>query len=68
MLIEEFLALLNEAYTEEKIDNDNTRIVLALKSHLSPIKAAVIPLKKNNENIVNLSKEIKTKLQKNWLR
>jgi len=58
------LALLNEAYTEEKIDSGNTRIVLSLKSHLSPIKAAVIPLKKNNGNIVNLSKEIKTKLQK----
>ena len=37
---------------------------MSLKSHLSPIKAAVIPLKKNNGNIVNLSKEIKTKLQK----
>ena len=58
------LALLNEAYKEEKIDNENSRIVLALKSHLSPIKAAVIPLKKNNEKIVKLSKEIKTNLQK----
>lgn len=57
------LALLNEAYTEEKIDRDNSRIVLALKPHLSPIKAAVIPLKKNNESIVNLSKEIKKNLQ-----
>ena len=47
------LALLNEAYTEEKIDNDNKRILLALKPHLSPIKAAIIPLKKNNDKIVN---------------
>ncbi len=58
------LALLNEAYTEEKIDNDNKRILLALKPHLSPIKAAIIPLKKNNDKIVNLSKEIKSTLQK----
>ena len=58
------LALLNEAYTEEKIDNDNKRILLALKPHLSPIKAAIIPLKKNNDKIVSLSKEIKSTLQK----
>ena len=58
------LALLNEAYKDEKIDDENSRIVLALKPHLSPIKAAVIPLKKNNEKIVKLSKEIKTNLQK----
>ena len=58
------LALLNEAYKEEKLEGDNFRIVLALKPHLSPIKAAVIPLKKNNEKIVKLSKDIKMKLQK----
>ena len=58
------LALLNEAYTEEKVDKENTRILLALKPHLAPIKAAVIPLKKNNDQIVNLSKEIKNNLQK----
>ena len=40
------------------------RELLSLKPHLSPIKAAVIPLKKNNEKIVNLSKQIKSNLQK----
>ncbi len=58
------LALLNEAYTEEEIDKDNSRIVLKLKPHLAPIKAAVIPLKKNNDEIVDFSKLIKSKLQK----
>ena len=58
------LAILNEAYKEEKIDENNSRIVLTLKSHLSPIKAAVIPLKKNNDNIVNEAKSIKNTLQK----
>jgi len=57
------LALLNEAYKEEKIDGTNSRIVLSLKSHLSPIKAAVIPLKKNNEDLVNQAKAIKSNLQ-----
>ena len=39
------------------------RIVLSLKPHLSPIKAAVIPLKKNNNQMVELAKEIKSQLQ-----
>ena len=55
------LALLNEAY---KVDEKNSRIVLALKPHLSPIKAAVIPLKRNNEQLVNQAKIIKNNLQK----
>ena len=57
------LAILNEAYNIEEVDG-NERVVLKLKPHLSPIKAAVIPLKKNDENIVAKAKEIKTKLQK----
>ena len=57
------LAILNEAYNIEEVD-DKERVVLKLKPHLSPIKAAVIPLKKNDENIVAKAKEIKTKLQK----
>ena len=57
------LAILNEAYKIEDIDGKE-RVVLKLKPHLSPIKAAVIPLKKNDENIVAKAKEIKTKLQK----
>jgi glycyl-tRNA synthetase len=55
------LALLNEAYFE---DEKNSRVVLALKPHLSPIKAAVIPLKRNNEELVNTAKKIKNDLQK----
>ena len=58
------LALLNEAYREEKIEGNNSRIVLSLKPHLSPIKAAVIPLKRNNEQLVNQAKVIKISLQK----
>ena len=57
------LAILNEAYNTEEVDGKE-RVVLKLKPHLSPIKAAVIPLKKNDENIVAKAKEIKTKLQK----
>ena len=59
-----FLAIINEAYTNEELEDGKSRIVLKLKPHLSPIKAAVIPLKKNNEDIVNTAKKIKDNLQK----
>ena len=52
----------------EDLEDGKSRIVLKLKPHLSPIKAAVIPLKKNNEEIVSLSKLIKENLQKLGLR
>ncbi len=58
------LALLTEAYTEEKIDENNTRIVLKFKKHIAPIKVAVVPLAKNNEKIVKKCHEIKENLQK----
>tara|TARA_B100001109_G_scaffold252832_1_gene249507 strand:+ start:56 stop:1384 length:1329 start_codon:yes stop_codon:yes gene_type:complete len=57
------LAVLNEAYTEEELDNNTTRIVLKLKSHLAPVKAAVIPLKKNDDKLVEIAKNIKNDLQ-----
>jgi glycyl-tRNA synthetase len=59
-----FLAILNEAYKIEDLDDGKTRVVLNLKPHLSPVKIAVIPLKKNNNDIVMLSKNIKNNLQK----
>ena len=58
-----FLAILNEAYTNEELEDGKTRKVLKLKPHLSPIKAAVIPLKKNNEELVSTAKKIKEDLQ-----
>ena len=58
-----FLAILNEAYMEEDLDDGKKRTVLKLKPHLAPVKAAVIPLKKNNEEIVELSKSTKNLLQ-----
>lgn len=60
------LAVLNEAYHEEQVE-DSSRLVLKLKPHLSPIKAAVIPLKKNNPEIVELAKNIKKQLQSKGL-
>ena len=59
-----FLAILNEAYRLEGLENGNERIVLALKSHLAPIKVAVMPLKKNELSIVEKSMDVKNQLQK----
>jgi len=57
------LAILNEAYNVEKLGENKERVVLSLLPHLAPIKAAIIPLKKNNKELVNLAKKIKASLQ-----
>ncbi len=58
-----FLAILNEAYKLEELNDGKTRILLSLKPHLAPIKAAVIPLKKNNKDLVDLAYKLKNQLQ-----
>ena len=57
------LALLNEAYKKESLGNNKERIVLSLAPHLAPIKAAIIPLKKNNKDLVASAQKLKTRLQ-----
>ncbi|MDP6917236.1 MAG: glycine--tRNA ligase [SAR86 cluster bacterium] len=57
------LAVLNEAYEVQKLEDGKERTVLSLKPHLSPIKAAVIPLKKNNEDLVKAAASLKGELQ-----
>jgi len=57
------LAVLNESFNVEKLDDGKERIVLSFKPHLAPIKAAVIPLKKNNEDLVNKAISLKNILQ-----
>lgn len=58
------LAVMTEAYEEEDLGDGNIRTVLKLKKHLAPIKVAVIPLKKNNEQIMAKCHEIKKNLLK----
>ena len=57
------LAVLNEAFTIESLPDNKSRLVLKLKPHLAPIKAAIIPLKKNDKNLVSLAKKIRSTLQ-----
>lgn len=58
------LAVLCEAYTEETLEGGDTRVVLKLKPHLSPIKVAVLPLAKNKPELVAKAQEIKASLQR----
>ena len=53
-----FLAIMIEAYDIETLDNNKTRVVLRLDKKLSPIKIAILPLKRNEERIVKKAKEI----------
>lgn len=41
-----FLAILNEAYDEEELEDGETRVVLRLKPSIAPIKACFMPLSK----------------------
>ena len=52
------LAVLNESYEIEQLDNNNERTLLKLPPHLAPIKAAVIPLKRNHSEIVDTARTI----------
>ncbi len=58
------LAVMTEAYTEEKLPNGETRTVLKLKKHLAPVKVAIIPLKRNNADIMKMAHDIKAALLK----
>ena len=58
------LAILNEAYTVETLANGSQRTVLSLRPHLAPIKAAVLPLKRNHDGIVSRARALKADLMK----
>jgi glycyl-tRNA synthetase len=61
------LAILHEAYTQEVLEGGEVRIVLKLKPHLAPIKVAVMPLMKNNPELVRVAQEIIDRLKKGRL-
>ena len=58
------LAVLNEAYRLDQLDNGTERTLLSLPAHLAPIKAAVIPLKRNHQGLVDRARAIKTELMR----
>jgi len=58
-----FLAIISEAYTEEKIGDEDTRVVLKFKKELAPIKVAVFPLVKNKTDLTTKAREIYNNLK-----
>jgi len=58
-----FLAVISEAYTEEKISEEETRIVLKIKKELAPVKVAVFPLLKNKIELVEKAREVYNSLK-----
>jgi glycyl-tRNA synthetase len=57
------LAVMMDAYTEKTNDKGEMRVILKLTPELAPIKVAVLPLAKNNADIVGLAKRLKHDLQ-----
>ncbi|MEM7096836.1 MAG: glycine--tRNA ligase [Pseudomonadota bacterium] len=57
------LAVMNEAYEVEDLDDGKQRTVMHFKPHLAPFKVAVLPLKRNHPEIVATAKQIKSDLQ-----
>ncbi len=55
-----FLAVLDSAYTEEKV-KDETRVVLKLDKRIAPVDVAVLPLSKN-EKLAPLAKQVYQKI------
>ncbi len=61
------MAILTEAYTEEIMEDQSSRVVLKLAKQLAPIKVVVSPLLKNNQPLVDkallLFKDLKKDLK-----
>jgi len=60
------LAVLSTAYTEEKLEDGETRVVLKLKNNIAPVKICVSPLLKNKEILTDKAKEIYKTLKKDF--
>ena len=63
-----FLSQLAQSLVEETVPDaqgkDSSRIVMKLNPCIAPVKAAVLPLLKNNEELVRASKDVYNKLKK----
>jgi glycyl-tRNA synthetase len=53
------LAVMMDAYSEKTNEKGETRVILKLTPEMAPIKVAVLPLAKNNDEIVTLAKKLK---------
>jgi glycyl-tRNA synthetase len=58
---------IDQAYTEEILENGETRTVLKFPRSLAPVKAAVFPLLKNKPELVAKAKEIYQSLRPDFM-
>ena len=56
------LAVMNEAFAIERLENGSERLVLRLRPHLAPVKAAVLPLKRNHDGIMARARAVRADL------
>ncbi len=62
-----FLAILSEAYSEEKVEGkEETRTVLKLPENLAPYKFCVSPLLKNKPELVKKAREVYDSLKEKY--
>lgn len=57
-----FLALLSEAYHEEKVGDEN-RIVLKFPAKIAPVKVATFPLVRNRPELIEIARKIHNSLR-----
>ncbi|MEO5906370.1 MAG: glycine--tRNA ligase [Saprospiraceae bacterium] len=66
-----FLAMLTTAYTEENVPDadgkDSTRIVLKFHPALAPVKCAILPLLKNNDDLTSMGRKVFDELKYSFL-
>ncbi len=62
-----FLAVLCEAYSEEKLEDGKERIVLRLPYKLAPVKVAVFPLLKNKKDLQKKAREVFDSLKSKYM-
>ena len=60
-----FLALLVSAYHEDVVEGEK-RTVLRFHPSIAPIKVSIFPLVKNKQEIVDISRDLYTKLQQRY--
>ncbi|MDA3941925.1 MAG: glycine--tRNA ligase [Bacteroidetes bacterium] len=61
-----FLAILSNAYSEEKLEDGSERVVLKLPAMLAPYKAAILPLMKK-DGLPDKAREILAELQEDFM-
>lgn len=62
-----FLAVLTDAYTEEKLEGGEIRTVLRLPKKLAPVKIAIFPLLKNKMELVDKARGVFDLLRDRWM-